>query len=298
MESSPGQGLAAPHIICSQILRWSTISLLTASLLSLLISASEAEETFAQGLSSSASENTLIKTPGSLINRANLRLGSRGRDVSELQATLKLLGFYAGVVDGFYGESTAIAVSRFQTAAGLSVDGIVGTATWNQLFPPPTSSIISSTTRPTARPTDPAATTNSPVTANTLATADTSAAAFPVPQIASGNTSTSRPTALTVTSASSGSNNDSVKPIASLNSTENSADIATSSVELPVLRLGMQGSAVSRLQERLQAAGFFQGVIDGAFGPETQTAVKAAQRQYQLEADGVVGPATWSALLR
>ncbi|MBD2099218.1 peptidoglycan-binding protein [Trichocoleus sp. FACHB-591] len=60
----------------------------------------------------------------------------------------------------------------------------------------------------------------------------------------------------------------------------------------------MQGSAVSRLQERLQAAGFFQGAIDGAFGPETQNAVQAAQRQYQLEADGIVGPATWSALLR
>ncbi|HEY9858101.1 MAG TPA: peptidoglycan-binding domain-containing protein [Candidatus Obscuribacterales bacterium] len=293
MESSPDQGLAAPHIICSQVIRWSTISLLTASIISTFTTVSKAEETAPQGPASL--ENTLIKTPGSLINRASLRLGSQGRDVSELQATLKLLGFYAGAVDGFYDESTAIAVSRFQTVAGLSADGIVGPATWNQLFPAPSSNVtsISPTTRPTTRPAP------TSTAANNLSTAPT-AAAFPVPQITSGNTSSSPPTALTTTTTSSDSNHNSVRPITSLNSNNAASSnlTASSSVELPVLRLGMQGSAVSRLQERLQAAGLFQGVVDGAFGPETQIAVKAAQRQYQLEADGIVGPATWGALLR
>ncbi|MBE9177564.1 peptidoglycan-binding protein [Oculatella sp. LEGE 06141] len=60
----------------------------------------------------------------------------------------------------------------------------------------------------------------------------------------------------------------------------------------------MQGPAVSRLQERLQATGFFDGAIDGIFGPQTQAAVRAAQRNFQLDPDGVVGPATWTALLR
>jgi peptidoglycan hydrolase-like protein with peptidoglycan-binding domain len=66
----------------------------------------------------------------------------------------------------------------------------------------------------------------------------------------------------------------------------------------PVLRRRMRGPAVRDLQERLRAKGFLRVGADGVFGPETQAAVKAAQRQYQLPADGIVGPATWEALLR
>ncbi|MEG4087292.1 peptidoglycan-binding protein [Microcoleus sp. POL10_C6] len=66
----------------------------------------------------------------------------------------------------------------------------------------------------------------------------------------------------------------------------------------PVLRRRMRGAAVRDLQERLQAKGFLRVSADGVFGPETQAAVKAAQRQYQLPADGIVGRATWEALLR
>ena len=66
----------------------------------------------------------------------------------------------------------------------------------------------------------------------------------------------------------------------------------------PVLRRRMRGPAVKELQERLRAKGFLRVRADGVFGPETQAAVKAAQRQYQLPADGIVGRATWEALLR
>ena len=60
----------------------------------------------------------------------------------------------------------------------------------------------------------------------------------------------------------------------------------------------MRGSAVSGLQMRLQAIGVFGGAIDGVFGTETQEAVKAAQQKFNLEPDGVVGSATWEALMR
>jgi peptidoglycan hydrolase-like protein with peptidoglycan-binding domain len=60
----------------------------------------------------------------------------------------------------------------------------------------------------------------------------------------------------------------------------------------------MQGPAVRQLQERLKALGFLQGSVDGVFGAATQAAVKAAQQNFQLEPDGIVGSATWSALLR
>ena len=64
-----------------------------------------------------------------------LRAGSVGESVSRLQATLKLLGFYQGSVDGTYGPSTQQAVISFQSATDLTADGIAGPATWGKLLP-------------------------------------------------------------------------------------------------------------------------------------------------------------------
>lgn len=69
-------------------------------------------------------------------------------------------------------------------------------------------------------------------------------------------------------------------------------------VELPTLRTGMTGPAVTRVQETLKTRGFYQGAIDGIFGPGTEAAVMAFQESERLAADGVVGPATWGALLQ
>ena len=63
--------------------------------------------------------------------------GSTGDSVSRLQATLKLLGFYQGPVDGSYTPATADAVAQFQSAAGISADGVAGPSTWASLLPEP-----------------------------------------------------------------------------------------------------------------------------------------------------------------
>lgn len=73
---------------------------------------------------------------------------------------------------------------------------------------------------------------------------------------------------------------------------------AEDTAELPTLRQGMRGSAVTWLQESLKARGFYTAAIDGVFGPATETAVMDFQESVQLVADGVVGPATWRALLQ
>lgn len=62
-----------------------------------------------------------------------LRLGSTGVDVQTLQTQLKELGYYNGVVDGQYQETTRIAVAQFQKAQGLLADGIVGGTTKEKL---------------------------------------------------------------------------------------------------------------------------------------------------------------------
>lgn len=79
---------------------------------------------------------------------------------------------------------------------------------------------------------------------------------------------------------------------------EETAEAADPPVELPVLRQGMTGSAVSRVQETLKARGFYDGAIDGIFGPGTEAAVMEFQTDARLAADGIVGPATWQALLQ
>jgi N-acetylmuramoyl-L-alanine amidase len=162
---------------------------------------------------------TLAQQPPSFVNRPVLRLGSQGTEVTNLQATLKLLGYYTGPIDGVYSESTVIAVFLFQQAANLDTTGIVDAATWTALLPTVT----------------------------------------PPPPVSTAPTS----------------------------------DNPNS---MPTLRVGMNGSAVRLLQERLRALGL-SVTVDGVFGEQTLQAVMAAQQQLKLNPDGVVGPATWQALL-
>lgn len=59
------------------------------------------------------------------------------------------------------------------------------------------------------------------------------------------------------------------------------------------IRLGAGGDEVKKLQAALKFAKEDQ---DGVFGPKTEAAVKKFQKEKDLDADGVVGPMTWSAL--
>ncbi|MDG9793747.1 peptidoglycan-binding protein [Brucella anthropi] len=65
-----------------------------------------------------------------------------------------------------------------------------------------------------------------------------------------------------------------------------------------VLRRGMRGLSVADLQRGLRVAGFYHLSIDGVFGPGTEQAVKAFQRDHRLVADGLVGPKTMKSLQR
>ncbi|NJM68969.1 MAG: peptidoglycan-binding protein [Scytonema sp. RU_4_4] len=62
-----------------------------------------------------------------------LGFGSTGAQVKSLQTLLKKLGYYNGDIDGQYGISTSLAVTKFQKAKGLTVDGIFGEITRQSL---------------------------------------------------------------------------------------------------------------------------------------------------------------------
>jgi hypothetical protein len=59
----------------------------------------------------------------------SLRKGDTGDAVKTLQTGLKALGYDVGTPDGDFGAATETAVSAFQQASGLPVDGVVGAAT-------------------------------------------------------------------------------------------------------------------------------------------------------------------------
>jgi N-acetylmuramoyl-L-alanine amidase len=58
----------------------------------------------------------------------------------------------------------------------------------------------------------------------------------------------------------------------------------------------MRGDDVFALQARLNALGFDSGREDGIFGRDTDTAVRAFQREYAIEEDGIFGVRSHSAL--
>jgi murein DD-endopeptidase MepM/ murein hydrolase activator NlpD len=71
-----------------------------------------------------------------------LRQGAHGWDVAALQFLLARQGFPSGSVDGGLGPRTAGALTRFQAWAGLTADGVAGSATLAALRRAPPRSVL------------------------------------------------------------------------------------------------------------------------------------------------------------
>lgn len=83
---------------------------------------------------------------GKLDNQKTLRKGNTGNGVRDLQAALKMKGFYSGEINGKFQESTRSAVMSFQRSIGLKADGKAGNYTLSALYtmlnPPDLNSIL------------------------------------------------------------------------------------------------------------------------------------------------------------
>lgn len=77
--------------------------------------------------------------------------GCTGDAVKTLQDKLNALGYNSGSVDGIFGAKTYAAVTAFQKANSLGVDGIVGKLTWAKLYDATPVNVTPVTTQPMLR---------------------------------------------------------------------------------------------------------------------------------------------------
>ena len=215
-------------------------------------------------------------------------------------------------VDGVYGSGTASAVRAFQRRYGLSVDGVVGRATWTELYNQ-FRSIQSDNGRPNAYPgtalRQGSSGQNVRLVQFWLKIART---VYPSLNTLTVDGKFGAGTAAAVRRFQSyfGLTSDGVVGRTTWNKLyEVYNDIAnrllTASLrpgEYPgILRRGSTGTAVRELQFYLYLMSAYESSIpvvsiDGSFGAATENAVRAYQRFAKLTVDGVVGQATWNSL--
>ena len=85
------------------------------------------------GIAGPRTRHTLGRRGRPRLGSRAMRIGQRGWDVAALQFLLNVRGYGPGGFDGGFGPSTRRAVTRFQRAAGLTVDGVAGPATLRAL---------------------------------------------------------------------------------------------------------------------------------------------------------------------
>lgn len=73
--------------------------------------------------------------------------------------------------------------------------------------------------------------------------------------------------------------------------------LTSSATALAAFERGDEGQEVMAIQKRLAELKYSIGTIDGEFGPATEAAVKSFQSDRGLEVDGIIGAATYKALM-
>ena len=250
-------------------------------------------------------------------NGTVLRTGSTGSAVEQAQFWLNTLAQYESAipsvtVDGVYGTATANAVRAFQRRYGLTVDGVVGQATWTELYDE-FLSIQSDNGTPNAYPGTPLREGSSGQNVR-LVQFWLKIARTVYKDLASltvdGKFGAGTAAAVRQFQRYFDLTSDGVVGRTTWNKLyEVYNDIANrllSSALRPgdypgVLRSGSTGTAVRELQFYLYLMSAYERSIpsvsiDGRFGPDTERAVQAYQRFAGLSVDGIVGRTTWTSL--
>ena len=239
-----------------------------------------------------------------------LQFGDESAFVTTLQEALTELRFYKSTVDGKYGSGTQASVLAFEKKNKLDADGIADPEMLYLLFEgsprnyggykatvktvPPIYGItmqygstgepvkqlqtrlqalgyyrdeITGTFNSATRTALKAFQKNMGIDDDGIATPDVQTILYSASAVSAGYTVTPTPTAAPTFAPPSGT-----------------------------VRMGDEGEDVELLQTRLSYLGYFDGAIDGKFGKDTFLAVQTFQAFSNLDADGICGPATISAL--
>lgn len=214
-----------------------------------------------------------------------IRYKDEGKQVKTIQTQLKKYGYYTGKIDGIFDQEVLTAVKEFQKYNGLNVDGKVGEKT--QYYLNGNTTVV-----------------NAPIKDKTGNKAEVKHIQERLQYYGyytgkidgiygsgtlAGVRAFQQANGLTVDGAVGAST------LAKLNSSDAIAkkDIGTTYAKL---KLNDSNATVKYVQKRLWALGYYKGDWSGVFGSDTWNAVKAFQADNNLKVDGIVGPATWSAL--
>lgn len=246
-----------------------------------------------------------------------LRSGSTGSAVEQVQFWLNTLAQYDAAipsvtVDGVYGSGTTAAVRAFQQKYGLTADGVVGRATWTELYDQ-FRSIQSDNGTPNAYPGTALRQGSSGQNVRLLQfwlKIARSVYSSLNDVTVDGVFGSATAAAVRRFQTYFGLTSDGVVGRTTWNKlyevyNDIANDLLSSSLrpgEYPgVLRSGSTGTAVRELQFYLYLMSAYESSIptvsiDGSFGSATEAAVRAYQSFAGLSVDGVVGRATWDSL--
>ena len=270
-----------------------------------------------------AGEKTNVRTL-SPVEGVSMKKGNRGTLVKNLQKRLQELGFLKGEITGVYDTNTIGAVRSFQKKNGLSADGTASAEVQRLLY-----SAAAVSADATATPVVTEAPTPTPTVAVPQESLKSGMKGEDVKTLQrrlkelkyyrstiDGKFGRSTEVALKAFQEDNGLEADGVagKATYALLFSENvlakgatptpvptetpapEADAeaidAAAAVVWTTLRSGDSGEAVAQLQEALAALGYYTGKVDGNYGTQTVSAVKALQKANGLTADGSAGEKT------
>ena len=245
-----------------------------------------------------------------------LQKNDKSDNVRRLQQALTQLGYYSGTVDGSFGSGTKAAVSAFQQANSLTVDGIAGSATIALLEKQTGIDIGGNSSSSSSTATGlfkgdysklQYTSSGSRVRVLQQALKDLGFTISKVDGVFGQSTfeavmAFQKATGLTVDGKAGkntlvklesyfDSNGNVTQPMITPKPTADLDNIAYG-IPTRTLREGMGGQDVLYTQDRLAALGYLTGISDGQYGAATKAAVLAFQKKNGLSADGVLGTNT------
>ena len=245
-----------------------------------------------------------------------LQKNDKSDNVRRLQQALTQLGYYSGTVDGSFGSGTQAAVSAFQQANSLTVDGIAGSATIALLEKQTGIDIDGNSSSSSSTATGlfkgdysklQYTSSGSRVRVLQQALKDLGFTISKVDGVFGQSTfeavmAFQKATGLTVDGKAGkntlvklesyfDANGNVTQPMITPKPTADLDNIAYG-IPTRTLREGMGGQDVLYTQDRLAALGYLTGISDGQYGAATKAAVLAFQKKNGLSADGVLGTNT------